>query len=54
MAGAILVPAISYYFKYKAGKHFPTDTKTGFAKRTSTGFVISHLHLSNNARCRTL
>ena len=42
--GAILWPAATGFFRYKAGKHFPTDVLVGYAVGASLGILIPHLH----------
>lgn len=42
--GAATIPAVTGYFRYEAGKHFPTDIITGYVVGASVGFLIPHLH----------
>ncbi|MEQ9442451.1 MAG: phosphatase PAP2 family protein [Cyclobacteriaceae bacterium] len=42
--GAILWPAATGYFRYKAGMHFPTDVITGYVVGASIGYFIPQLH----------
>ncbi len=41
---ASIPPAITGYYRYKAGKHFPTDILTGFAVGALTGILIPKWH----------
>jgi hypothetical protein len=41
---AIALPATVGYFRYKGGKHFPTDILTGFAVGAISGLVVPYLH----------
>ena len=43
-AGTILLPAATGFFRYKAGKHFPTDVVVGYLVGASVGFLVPHLH----------
>lgn len=47
--GAILWPAATGFFRYKAGKHFPTDVLTGYVVGASLGILIPHLHKQDEA-----
>ncbi len=42
--GAALWPAATGYFRYKAGKHFPTDVIVGYVVGAATGYLIPQLH----------
>ena len=42
--GAILWPAATGYFRYRAGRHFPTDVITGYVVGAAVGYLIPHLH----------
>jgi len=46
--GAILWPAATGYFRYRAGRHFPTDVITGYAVGAAVGYLIPHLHKISN------
>jgi membrane-associated phospholipid phosphatase len=46
--GAILWPAATGYFRYQAGRHFPTDVITGYAVGAAVGYLIPHLHKIRN------
>lgn len=41
---AAIIPAITGYLRIRAGKHFPTDTMTGYALGAAVGILILHLH----------
>ncbi|MEO1514283.1 MAG: phosphatase PAP2 family protein [Bacteroidota bacterium] len=41
---AAVLPAATGYFRYKAGKHYPSDVITGYAVGALVGFVVPHLH----------
>ncbi|WKN44110.1 phosphatase PAP2 family protein [Tunicatimonas pelagia] len=41
---AAILPAATGYFRYRAGKHFPTDVITGYVVGASLGYLIPHLH----------
>ena len=43
-AFAASVPALTGYLRVKAGKHFPTDTITGFVAGGLVGILIPHFH----------
>ena len=43
-AGASLLPAATGFFRYKAGKHFPSDVIVGYLVGASVGFLVPHLH----------
>lgn len=43
-AAAIIPPVFVGYYRFRAGKHFPTDILTGLAIGTATGILIPHLH----------
>lgn len=42
---AIVAPALTGYFRVKAGKHYPTDVITGYFFGALVGFMVPHLHL---------
>ena len=41
---AILLPAATGFFRYKAGKHFPSDVVVGYLVGASVGVLVPHLH----------
>ena len=41
---AILLPAATGFFRYKAGKHFPSDVVVGYLVGASVGFLVPHIH----------
>jgi len=41
---AASIPAITGYLRVRAGKHFPTDTITGFVMGGLAGVLIPHFH----------
>ena len=41
---AVLLPAATGFFRYKAGKHFPSDVIVGYLVGASVGFLVPHLH----------
>lgn len=45
---AATIPAAISYFRYKAGKHFPTDVITGYAVGAAVGYLIPTIHLNGN------
>ena len=47
---ASVPPAIAGYFRYRAGKHFPTDIMTGFAVGAMTGILVPEWHKVNGGR----
>ena len=42
---AITLPAATAFFRYKAGRHFPTDTIVGYLMGASIGYFVPHFHL---------
>jgi len=48
-SSGITIPAIVGYFRYKAGKHFPSDIITGYVIGAFTGFFIPHLHKNKDS-----
>ena len=46
--GAFLWPAATGYFRYRAGKHFPSDVFVGYVVGASLGYLIPHLHKADN------
>lgn len=49
-ATALIPPVFVGYFRYRAGKHFPTDTLTGLAIGAATGILIPHFHKINKKK----
>lgn len=49
-AGAISLPAITGYLRYKAGKHFPTDIIAGYGIGAFFGYLVPKWHLSKATR----
>jgi len=47
--GAFVLPAVTGYLRYRAGKHFPTDVITGYIVGASLGYLIPHLHKDDNS-----
>ena len=45
---AAMLPAITGYLRYKAGRHFPTDIIGGYALGALTGILIPSLHKASN------
>ncbi len=43
-AGAIIAPALTGYFRYEAGRHFPSDVIVGYAVGAAIGYFIPKLH----------
>ena len=41
---ALLIPSATGYFRYRSGRHFPTDVMGGFIVGASIGYLIPHLH----------
>lgn len=41
---AATIPALTGYFRVKAGKHFPTDVITGYLVGGALGILIPHFH----------
>jgi len=41
---AAAIPAVTGYLRVRAGKHFPTDTITGFVAGGLVGILIPHFH----------
>jgi len=41
---AVLLPAVTGYMRYRAGRHFPTDIITGYVAGASLGYFIPQLH----------
>lgn len=49
-AGAAILPAVTGYSRYRAGKHFPTDIIVGYALGATVGILIPELHKSPGKR----
>lgn len=47
-AGAITIPGVVGYLRYKAGKHFPTDIMAGYGIGAVIGYLIPELHKVKN------
>ena len=47
-SAAIVLPSMTGYLRYKAGKHFPTDVITGFAAGALIGILIPQMHKKKN------
>lgn len=45
---ALIPPAFVGYYRYRALKHFPTDVLTGLIIGGLTGYLVPHLHKTNN------
>ena len=43
-AGAIALPAATAYFRFEAGKHFPTDVIAGYTIGAFIGYLIPVMH----------
>lgn len=41
---AAILPAITGYFRYEAGKHFPSDIIAGYLAGASIGYLVPWLH----------
>ena len=41
---AALLPAATGYWRYKAGKHYPTDVLVGYGVGAAIGVLVPHLH----------
>ena len=50
---AILLPAATGLFRYKAGKHFPSDVVVGYLVGASVGLLVPHLHKSSTEETAT-
>ncbi len=47
-ASAFVVPAITGYLRYSAGKHFPSDIVAGYGVGALIGFFVPHFHKINH------
>ncbi|MEM9671466.1 MAG: phosphatase PAP2 family protein [Cyclobacteriaceae bacterium] len=47
--GAFLWPAATGYFRYRAGKHFPSDVIVGYLVGASLGYLIPHIHKADES-----
>ena len=43
-SGALFVPALMAYYRYEAGKHFPSDVVVGYLVGSTIGMFIPRLH----------
>ncbi len=43
-SAAIVLPAMTGYFRVKGGKHFPTDVISGYFVGAAIGYLIPHIH----------
>lgn len=41
---AAVIPALTGYFRVKAGKHYPTDVIAGYAVGAAIGYFVPHFH----------
>lgn len=46
---AATIPAITGYFRVKAGKHYPSDVLIGYGVGALVGVLVPHLHKRKNA-----
>lgn len=46
---AFLLPAATGFFRYKAGKHFPSDVIVGYIVGATVGVVVPHIHKASRA-----
>ena len=46
--GAALLPAVTGYLRYKAGKHFPSDVITGYLVGATFGVLIPEIYKNDN------
>ena len=49
---AALLPAATGFFRYQAGKHFPSDVIVGYVVGATVGMLIPHLHKTDPAERR--
>ncbi len=42
--GAVAIPAVTGYLRYKAGKHFPSDVMAGYTAGALVGYFVPQLH----------
>ena len=42
--GAVIVPAVTGYLRYNAGKHFPSDIIAGYFIGGAVGYLVPWLH----------
>jgi len=45
---AIAIPSVIGYLRIRAGKHFPTDTISGYIVGATVGYLIPTIHLHKN------
>ncbi len=50
--GAALLPAVTGYMRYRAGKHFPTDIITGYIVGAGLGYLVPQLHKVKSEKAR--
>ncbi len=50
---AALLPAATGFFRYRAGKHFPSDVVVGYVVGATVGILIPHLHKTNPGEDRS-
>lgn len=48
--GAASIPALTAYWRYDAGKHFPSDVIVGYFAGALIGYFVPHFHLAKNKR----
>ena len=39
-----MLPAVTGYLRFKAGKHFPTDIIVGYGVGATIGYLVPELH----------
>ena len=47
-AGACFVPALTAYYRYDAGKHFPSDLVSGYIVGSAVGILVPRWHTKNS------
>ena len=47
--GALAVPAATAWYRYRAGKHFPTDVTVGYAIGAGLAWLVPTLHKRKNS-----
>jgi membrane-associated phospholipid phosphatase len=53
-AAAAIPPAFVGFYRYQAGKHFPTDILAGFTIGAATGILVPHLHKNKKKKSYSL
>lgn len=53
-AAALVPPLTVGYFRFCAGKHFPTDVLTGLAIGATVGVLVPHLHKNRQSKSWSL